>query len=215
MANVFRVPARPRWEAIRGRRHLLGGLWRPDIGVLSDEFLQDVRRMKERNLAVELLERLPKGEIASRFRTNFVQSATFSELLQQKSRALPQPQRRDGAGHRRTDRDGEEVPGGCAAWRELGLSADETAFYDALATNEATVRELGDATLKKIAVEPTRSLRKSVTVDRAKREAVRARLRVMVKTLLERDKYPPDRQQEATETVLRQAEALWAEWVLA
>jgi type I restriction enzyme R subunit len=92
------------------------------------------------------------------------------------------------------------------------LNSDEMAFYDALAMNEAAVRELGDATLKKIAVELTLSLRKSVTVDWAKRETVRAKLRVMVKTLLRRYKYPPDRQEEATETVLRQAESLSADW---
>ena len=95
---------------------------------------------------------------------------------------------------------------------ELGLNSDEMAFYDALATNEAAVRELGDATLKKIAVELTQKLRASVTVDWSVRETVRARLRVMVKTLLKRYKYPPDRQDEATETVLRQAESLSAEW---
>jgi len=98
---------------------------------------------------------------------------------------------------------------------ELGLNRDETAFYDALAANESAVRELGDETLKRIAVELTQSLRKSVTVDWAKRETVRAKLRVMVKTLLRRYKYPPDRQEEATETVLRQAESLSAEWAVA
>jgi type I restriction enzyme R subunit len=95
---------------------------------------------------------------------------------------------------------------------DLGLNLDELAFYDALATNEAAVRELGDATLKKIAVELTMSLRKSVTVDWARRETVRAKLRVMVRTLLKRYKYPPDRQEEATETVLRQAESLSELW---
>lgn len=95
---------------------------------------------------------------------------------------------------------------------QLGLNSDEMAFYDALATNEAAVRELGDETLKKIAVELTQKLRASVTVDWSVRETVRARLRVMVKTLLKRYKYPPDRQEEATETVLKQAESLLAEW---
>lgn len=189
------------------------GLKRPDIGVLSDEFLDDVRHMKERNLAVELLERLLNGEIRSRFKTNVVQSAKFSELLQQslaryRARAVE------------TAQVIEELIAMAKRFQEaaqrgerLGLNADELAFYDALAANEAAVRELGDATLKKIAVELTMSLRKSVTVDWAKRDAVRAKLRVMVKTLLRRYKYPPDRQEEATETVLRQAETLSAEWV--
>ncbi len=91
------------------------------------------------------------------------------------------------------------------------LNSDELAFYDALAMNEAAVRDLRDETLKKIAVKLTVSLRKSVTVDWAKRETVRAKLRVMVKTLLRCYKYPPDRQEEATETVLRQAESLSAD----
>lgn len=95
---------------------------------------------------------------------------------------------------------------------QLGLNGDEMAFYDALATNEAAVRELGDETLKKIAVELTHKLRASVTVDWSVRETVRARLRIMVKTLLKRFKYPPDKQEEATETVLRQADALSSEW---
>jgi type I restriction enzyme, R subunit len=191
------------------------GLKRPDIGVLSDEFLEDVRHMKERNLAVELLERLLKGEIKSRFKTNVVQTAKFSELLQQsltryRNRAIETAQVIEeliemAKKFQEVARRGEA----------LGLNHDELAFYDALATNEAAVRELGDATLKKIAVELTQSLRKSVTVDWAKRQAVRAKLRVMVKTLLRRYKYPPDRQEEATDTVLRQAESLSAEWAAA
>ncbi|MBN3739178.1 MULTISPECIES: type I restriction endonuclease subunit R [Burkholderia] len=188
------------------------GLKRPDIGVLSDEFLEDVRHMKERNLAVELLERLLKGEIKARFKTNVVQGAKFSELLQQsltryRNRAVE------------TAQVIEELIEMAKQFQEaaqrgvrLGLSPDEMAFYDALATNEAAVRELGDETLKKIAVELVVRLRSSVTVDWSKRETVRAKLRVMVKTLLKRYKYPPDRQEEATDTVLRQAESLSAEW---
>ena len=191
------------------------GLKRPDIGVLSDEFLEDVRHMKERNLAVELLERLLKGEIKSRFKTNVVQSAKFSELLQQsltryRNRAIE------------TAQVIEELIEMAKKFQEaakrgetLGQNSDEMAFYDALAMNEAAVRDLGDETLKKIAVELTQNLRKSVTVDWAKRETVRAKLRVMVKTLLRRYKYPPDRQEEATETVLRQAESLSGSWATA
>jgi type I restriction enzyme R subunit len=190
------------------------GLKRPDIGVLSDEFLEEVRQLKERNLAVELLERLLKGEIKARFKTNVVQSAKFSDLLQAsliryRNRAIE------------TAQVIEELIAMARKFQalaergmQLGLSPDEMAFYDALADNEAAVRELGDATLKKIAVELTQSLRRSVTVDWSKREAVRAKLRVTVKTLLRRYKYPPDRQEEATEIVLRQAETLSAEWAV-
>ena len=191
------------------------GLKRPDIGVLSEEFLEDVRHMKERNLAVELLERLLKGEIRSRFKTNVVQSAKFSELLQQsltryRNRAIETAQVIEELIEM-----AKKFQAAARRGETLGLNGDEMAFYDALAMNEAAVRDLGDETLKKIAVELTISLRRSITVDWAKRETVRAKLRVMVKTLLRRYKYPPDRQEEATETVLRQAESLSAEWATA
>ena len=186
------------------------GLNRPDIGVLSEEFLEDVRHMKERNLAVELLDRLLRDDIKARFKTNVVQQARFSELLQlslqrYRNRAIE------------TAQVIEELIEMAKKFHEaalqgdrLGLTPDELAFYHALATNEAAVRELGDATLKKIAVELTLKLRASVTVDWSVRETVRARLRVMVKTLLRRYKYPPDKQDEATEIVLKQAESLAA-----
>ncbi|MGL4189607.1 MAG: type I restriction endonuclease subunit R [Sphaerotilus sulfidivorans] len=186
------------------------GLNRPDIGVLSEEFLEDVRHMKERNLAVELLDRLLRDDIKARFKTNVVQQARFSELLQlslqrYRNRAIE------------TAQVIEELIEMAKTFHEaalqgdrLGLTPDELAFYHALATNEAAVRELGDATLKKIAVELTLKLRASVTVDWSVRETVRARLRVMVKTLLRRYKYPPDKQDEATEIVLKQAELLAA-----
>lgn len=190
------------------------GLNRPDIGILSEEFLEDVRHMKERNLAVELLERLLKDDIKSRFKTNVVQQAKFSDLLQlslqrYRNRAIETAQVIEELIEMAKKFHEAALKG-----ERLGLNADEMAFYDALATNEAAVRELGDETLKTIAVELTQKLRASVTVDWSVRETVRARLRVMVKTLLKRYKYPPDRQEEATETVLKQAESLSADWVL-
>jgi type I restriction enzyme R subunit len=188
------------------------GLNRPDIGILSEEFLEDVRHMKERNLAVELLERLLKDDIRSRFKTNVVQQAKFSELLQQslqryRNRAIETAQVIEELIEM-----AKKFHAAAQRGEQLGLNGDEMAFYDALATNQAAVRELGDETLKVIAVELTQKLRASVTVDWSVRETVRARLRVMVKTLLKRYKYPPDRQEEATETVLRQAESLSASW---
>jgi type I restriction enzyme R subunit len=188
------------------------GLKRPDISVLSDEFLEDVRQMKERNLAVELLERLLKGEIKSRFKTNVVQSTKFSELLQQsltryRNRAIETAQVIEELIEM-----AKKFQEAAQRGERLGLNQAEVAFYDALAANESAVRELGDEILRRIAVELTQSLRNSVTVDWARRETVRARLRVMVRTLLRRYKYPPDKQEEATEIVLRQAEELSVEW---
>jgi type I restriction enzyme R subunit len=100
-----------------------------------------------------------------------------------------------------------------ARGHELGLTDDELAFYDALAANESAVRELGDETLKAIAHELTAQVRNSATIDWAVRESVRAKMRVMVRRLLRKYKYPPDQQEAAVELVIEQAEALTGEWV--
>ncbi|MFZ0662409.1 MAG: type I restriction endonuclease subunit R [Acidobacteriaceae bacterium] len=190
------------------------GLERPNVGILSDEFLEDVRKLKEKNLAVEVLERLLRGQIKSRFGSNVVQSRKFSDLLQEslaryRNRAIETAQVIEelitmAKQFRAAANRGEEV----------GLSADEMAFYDALAANEASVRELGDETLRKIAVELTAKLRTSNAVDWYVRESVRAKLRLMVKTILKKWKYPPDGQDAATETVLDQAKELSEAWAV-
>ena len=188
------------------------GLDKPNIGILDDEFLAEVRNLPERNLAVELLERLLEGEIRSRFATNVVQERKFSELLanvvkRYQNRAIE------------TAQVIEELIDMAKKFRaaanrgeELGLSNDEVRFYDALANNESAVRELSDETLKKIAHELTENLRQNVTVDWSARESVRAKLRLMVKRILRKYKYPPDQQEGAVELVLRQAEALGEAW---
>jgi len=188
------------------------GLERPNVGILSDEFLDEVRKMKEKNLAVEVLERLLRGDIKSRFGRNVVLNRKFSDLLHDslmryRNRAIE------------TAQVIEELIAMAKQFQEaaergerLGLNADEAAFYEALAANEASVRELGDATLRKIAVELTAKLRASNSVDWYVRESVRAKLRLMVKTILKRWKYPPDGQDEATETVLDQAKELSEAW---
>jgi type I restriction enzyme R subunit len=180
------------------------GLDKPNIGILDDAFLAEVRNLPERNLAVELLERLLEGEIKSRFAGNVVQDKKFSDMLPTWS-ALPEPVHRNRAGDGRTDRDGQEVPRGRGARRELGLTEDEVRFYDALANNESAVRELTDETLKKIAHELTENLRKNLSVDWSARESVQAKLRLMVKRILRKYKYPPDQQEAAVELVLQQA----------
>jgi type I restriction enzyme R subunit len=188
------------------------GLERPDVGILSDEFLEDVRKLKEKNLAVEVLERLLKGQIKSRFGSNVVQSRKFSELLQDsltryRNRAIETAQVIE-----ELIAMAKQFKAAANRGEELGLSRDEMAFYDALAANEASVRELGDATLRKIARELTEKLRASNSVDWYVRESVRAKLRLMVKTILKKYKYPPDGQEQATETVLEQAKELSAAW---
>ena len=189
------------------------GLDKPNIGILDDDFLAEVRNLPERNLAVELLERLLEGEIKSRFGGNVVQDKKFSELL---SNVIKRYQNRSIE----TAQVIEELIEMAKKFREaanrgevLGLSEDELRFYDALANNESSVRELGDETLKKIAHELTENLRQNVSVDWSVRDSVRAKLRLMVKRILRKYKYPPDQQEEAVQLVLQQAEQLSAEWV--
>ncbi|NOV28300.1 type I restriction endonuclease subunit R [Methylomonas sp. ZR1] len=189
------------------------GLDKPNIGILDDAFLADVRNLPERNLAVELLERLLEGEIKSRFAGNVVQEKKFSELLvnvikRYQNRAIETAQVIEeliqmAKKFREAARRGES----------LGLSEDEIRFYDALADNESAVRELTDETLKLIAHELTENLRQNITVDWSQRESVRAKLRLMVKRILRKYKYPPDQQETAIELVLQQAQALGEVWM--
>ena len=188
------------------------GLARPNLAILSDEFLADVRNLKQRNLAVEVLERLLKGQIRSRFSTNVVQSRKFSELLQDsltryRNRAIETSQVIE-----ELIAMAKQFQAAADRGEQLGLTADEMAFYDALAANEASVRELGDDVLRKIAVELTTKLRASNSVDWYVRESVRAKLRLLVKTVLKKWKYPPDGQDAATDTVLEQAKELSEAW---
>jgi type I restriction enzyme R subunit len=189
------------------------GLEKPNIGLLDEDFLTQVRNLPERNLAVELLERLLEGEIKSKFATNVVQQKKFSDLL---SNVITRYQNRSIE----TAQVMEELVEMAKKFKEaanrgeqLGLSDDEVKFYDALATNESAVRELTDETLKKIAHELTENLRKNITVDWSQRESVRASLRLMVKRVLRKYKYPPDLADAAVELVLEQAESLGEEWV--
>jgi type I restriction enzyme R subunit len=188
------------------------GLDKPNIGLLDEAFLLQVQNLPEKNLAVELLERLLQGEIKSRFASNVVQDRKFSDML---SDVIRRYQNRSIE----TAQVMEELIAMAKKFREaasrgeqLGLHDDEVKFYDALANNESAVRMLEDETLKKIAQELTQSLRKNITVDWSERESVRAGLRLMVKRILKKYKYPPDQEQEAVKLVLEQVEALGEEW---
>jgi type I restriction enzyme R subunit len=188
------------------------GLDKPNIGLLDDEFLAQVNNLPEKNLAVELLERLLQGEIKSRFASNVVQDRKFSDLL---ADVIRRYQNRSIE----TAQVMEELIAMAKKFREaanrgdqLGLREDEVKFYDALANNESAVRELQDETLKKIAQELTQSLRENLTVDWSERESVRAKLRLMVKRVLKKYKYPPDQQDGAVQLILEQAQALGEAW---
>ncbi|WED75409.1 MULTISPECIES: type I restriction endonuclease subunit R [Aeromonas] len=188
------------------------GLDKPNIGLLDDEFLAEVRNLPERNLAVELLERLLEGEIKSKFATNLSQEKKFSEML---TKVIARYQNRSIETAQVIEELIDMAKKFAAVSKRgqaLGLNDDELAFYDALANNEASVRELGDEILAKIAHELTANLRRSVTVDWSSRESVRAKLRLMVKRILRKYKYPPDQQEEAAQLVLAQAESLCEVW---
>jgi type I restriction enzyme R subunit len=188
------------------------GLKKPDISILSDEFLAEVRGMPQRNLAVELLQKLLKGEIRSRSRRNVVQARSFAELLEQalrkyQNRAIETAQVIEELIQLAKDMRAAEARG-----ESLGLSDDELAFYDALETNDSAVKVLGDDTLRAIARELVETVKKNVTIDWTIRDNVRAQLRVYVKRILRKHGYPPDKQEKATETVLEQAELLSGNW---
>jgi type I restriction enzyme R subunit len=188
------------------------GLKKPDISILSDEFLAEVRGMPQRNLAVELLQKLLKGEIRNRSRKNVVLARSFAEMLEQtlrryQNRAIEAAQVIEELIKMAKDlRELEER--GIA----LDLTEDELAFYDALETNDSAVKVLGDEELREIARELVVAVRNNVTIDWTMRENVRAKLRVIVKRILKKHGYPPDKQEKATLTVLEQAEVLSEDW---
>jgi len=188
------------------------GLPRPDISILSEQFLAEVRGLKHKNVAAELLEKLLKDELKVRSRRNLVQAQVFSEKLKQTlnayhNRAISTMQVIEELIKLAKDLDAASKRG-----EALGLTDDEVAFYDALAANQSAVIAMGDDKLKVIAAELITQVRKSVTIDWTLRESARARIRVMVKRILNKYGYPPDLQDEAVKTVLAQAELLSAAW---
>jgi type I restriction enzyme R subunit len=188
------------------------GLPKPDIGILSDQFLAEVRGLKHKNVAAELLEKLLKDELKVRSRRNLVQSRVFSEKLRQTLNAYHN--RAISTMHviEELIKLAKELDAATKRGEDIGLTDDEVAFYDALAANESAVIAMGDDKLKVIAAELVTQVRKSVTIDWTLREGARARIRVMVKRILNQYGYPPDLQAEAVKIVLAQAELLSEAW---
>jgi len=184
------------------------GLPKPDIGLLSDEFLADVRRMPHRNLAVELLRKLLDDEIRHRSRRNLVEARSFSEMLEATVRRYQNRAIETAQVIEELIALAKEMQAARARGEQLGLSDDELAFYDALETNDSAVAVMGDDALREIARELTETVRRNATIDWTLKESVRARLRAMVRRILRRHGYPPDKQEQATRTVLAQAEQL-------
>ena len=188
------------------------GLKKPDVSVLSEDFLRDVRGMQRRNLAVELLEKLLKGELATQRRKNVVQARSFAELLEQTIRRYQNRAVEAAQVIEELIGLAREMHEANARGEALGLSGDELAFYDALGVNDSAVQVLGDETLRDIARELVETVRNNLTIDWTRRENVRANLRRLVKRVLRKHGYPPDKQESATQTVLEQAEVLSAGW---
>ena len=190
------------------------GLDKPDISILSEDFLAEVRGMKQRNLAVELLQKLLKGELAVRRRKNVVQARSFAEMLEQTLRRYQNRAVEAAQVIEELIQLARDLREANARGEKLGLSDDELAFYDALETNDSAVQVLGDETLRDIARELVGTVRGNVTIDWTLRENVRANLRRLVKRILRKYGYPPDKQEKATQTVLEQAEALSSGWAV-
>jgi type I restriction enzyme, R subunit len=187
-------------------------LKKPDISILSDEFLAEVRDLPQRNLAVELLRKLLNDELKTRSRKNLVQSRSFSEMLEKSIRAYQNRAIETAQIIEELIQLAKEMRDAQQRGEDLKLSDDELAFYDALETNDSAVKVLGDATLRIIAQELVRTVKQNVSIDWTVKETVRAKLRVLVRRILRKYGYPPDKQEKATETVLKQAELLCADW---
>jgi type I restriction enzyme R subunit len=186
----------------------VAGLKKPDISILTDEFLAELRNMPQRNLAAEMLERLLRDEIRTSSRSNLFRAEQFTKMLEE---AIARYQNRSieaaqvieemlalARDMRESNRRGEE----------LGLSREEIAFYDALGVDETAESVLGKPVLCALARELVKSIRDSITIDWTQKETVRAEIRTRIKRLLRRFKYPPEKQDKAVDTVLKQAELL-------
>ncbi|MFH0959354.1 MAG: DUF3387 domain-containing protein, partial [Pseudomonadota bacterium] len=191
------------------------GLKKPDISILSDEFLADVLKMPQRNLAVELLRKLLSGEIKTRSKRNVVQARSFAELLEQAMRRYQNRAIETAQVIEELIALAKNMRAAQARGDALHLNDDELAFYDALEVNDSAVKVLGEPTLTKIARELVAAVRKNVTIDWTVRENVRAQLRVIVKRILRKNGYPPDMQEKAVATVIEQAEVISEVWAAA
>jgi len=191
------------------------GLKKPDISILSEEFLAEISHLPQRNLAVELLRKLLNDEIRTRSRRNVVQSRSFAELLSNSIRKYQNRAIEAAQVIEELIAIAKQMREASGRGERLKLTEDEVAFYDALGVNDSAVKVLGDETLRTIARELVATVRQNTTIDWTVRENVRAHLRVLVKRVLRKYGYPPDKQEKATFTVLEQAEVLSANWVMA
>ncbi|HAM34743.1 MAG TPA: DEAD/DEAH box helicase [Elusimicrobia bacterium] len=188
------------------------GLQRPDISILSDAFLEEVRGMPHKNLAMEVLKKLLNDSIKLRSQKFLVQSRSFAEMLEETIRKYHNRAIEAAAVIEELIRLAKEMREAHKRGEKMKLSEDELAFYDALETNDSAVKVLGDDTLRDIAREIVETVRGNVSIDWTVKESVRAKLRALVKRVLRKHGYPPDKQEKATQTVLEQAELICKDW---
>ncbi len=188
------------------------GVKRPDISILSDEFLSEVRGIKQKNVAAELLAKLLQGQITTRASRNVVQARQFSEMLKKTLNAYHNRAIATQEIIEELIRLAKELDAATKRGEDLGLSEEELAFYDALSTNESAVRAMGDDKLRVIAADLVTKVRSNVSIDWTLRESARSSIKVLVKRILRKYGYPPDLQAEAVKTVLLQAETLCKDW---
>jgi type I restriction enzyme, R subunit len=188
------------------------GMDKPDLSILSDEFLEEVKRLPQRKLALELLKKLINDEIKKCSRKNVVQARSFAEMLEQSVRKYQNRAIETAEVIAELIHLARELREAGKRGEKLGLNEDEVAFYDALADNDSAIQVMGDDKLKMLAMELVLRVRQSVTIDWMLRENSRAQIRVLVKRILRQFGYPPDMEKKATELVLEQAEVLCKEW---
>jgi len=188
------------------------GLEKPDVSILSDEFLAEVQDLPHKNVAVELLERLLNDEIRTRSQKNVVQGRSFANMLERSIRTYQNRTIEAAQVIEELIQIAKEMRQAQKRGNDLGLSDEELAFYDALEVKDSAVKVLGDETLRTIAVELVETVRRNVSIDWAMKESARAKIRVIVKRTLLKYGYPPDKREKAAETVLEQAEVLCNDW---
>ncbi len=188
------------------------GLVKPDISILSDVFLEEIRQLPQKNLALELLKKLINDDIRIRSRKNLVQARSFAEMLEEAVRKYQNRAIEAAEVIEELIKLAREMRAAHDRGEQLKLTEDEVAFYDALEVNDSAVKVLGDETLRTIARELVEKVRQSVRIDWTIRENARAEIRVLVKRILRKYGYPPDKEEKATKTVLEQAEILCKEW---
>ena len=188
------------------------GIKKPDISILSDDFLKEIQGMKRKNLALELLKKILNDEVKTRTKKNLAQSRKFSEMLEEAIRKYQNNLLTTAQVIEELINIAREIKVSDERAGDMGLSEDEVAFYDALAMNESAKEVMSDETLRELAQILVANVKKNTSIDWTIKESVRAKLRTVVKRLLKKYGYPPDKQKLATENILKQAEFFADEW---